>query len=89
MHARRRDGLRKRQMEIVPVAQHLEYPRRDAGPAEGADHDGHPPVLGQDRRGHGRQRPLAGRDRVGVAADDAVDVRGSWLGGEVVHLVVE
>jgi hypothetical protein len=40
-------------------------------------------------RGHAGERTLAGRDRICIGAEEAKPIRYAWLGGEVVHLVVE
>ena len=45
-------------------------------------------VRGDDGRGHGGERALAGGDGVGGALDEAEHVGDADLGGEVVHLVV-
>src|SRR5215210_7141592 len=42
-----------------------------------------------DCRRHSAQHPLAGRDRIGLALDQAEHVGRSRFRGEVVHLVVE
>src|SRR3981081_81446 len=67
----------------------------DDGGAAGGAHDvgevaAFVPVArrGEDRRGHGRERTLAGGDGVGGALDEAEHVGDADLGGEVVHLVV-
>jgi hypothetical protein len=53
--------------------------------------DDHPrfAIAQYDRRCHRAQRPFAGFDPVGLTLHQAVEIRHTGLGGEVVHFVVE
>jgi hypothetical protein len=46
-------------------------------------------VFKHDGRRHGRERALAGADRVGRALNESEEVGDALFGGEVVHFVVE
>ena len=61
----------------------------DARTAGAAEHQNDPAIPLDQGRGHRRQRPLARRNRVGLALDQTVKVRRARLDGEVVHLIVE
>ena len=61
----------------------------NAAAARRADYHHGLAVARDDRRTHRAQRPLARRDRIGLALHQSVKIRNAELGGEVVHLVVE
>src|SRR5438309_952847 len=90
VHARRRDRLRERHAVVHHVHDDLIHAVDDGRPARRPEHHEQPAVASQhDRRRHRRQHALVRRDGVGVALDQAIHVRLSRRGGEVVHLVVQ
>src|SRR5579871_3231591 len=79
--------------DIEPVVDHvddnLKHDGDDARSAGTAGRQHKLAVPEYERRAHRRQRTLHRAGRVGVAAEEAVDIGGAGLGGEVVELVVE
>ncbi len=89
VEARRVDRLLHGHVVVDDVDDRVQHRGDDPAAARRADDHHRPAVLADDGRAHRAERPLARRDRVGLALDQAVDVRHAELGGEVVHLVVE
>src|SRR5215472_1806795 len=56
---------------------------------QGTDHDRHAVMQGQDGWCHGGKRAFVRRYGVGIAANDAENVRAAGLGRKIVHCVVE
>ena len=66
----------------------LHHHRGNPAAAGGSEQSQRVGVVYGSRR-HRRQHAFSGRDSVGLAADQAVQVRVAGLGGEIVHLVVQ
>ena len=76
-------------LEFEHVQNLLEHHGDDGASARAAGNEKGCAVLQHDGGRHGRQRALAGRDRVSLAADKSEGVGRAGLGREVVHFVVE
>ena len=79
MEARRVDRFLQVHAVVDRVEDHLHDDGDDAAAAGRADDQHGLAVPRHDRRAHRRERPLAGRDRVGFALHQAVDVRHAGL----------
>ena len=89
MNAGRVDRLLNVHVVIDHVRDHIEHGIDNRRPAGAADCEPERTVFAQHEcRSHCRQRPLARRDRVALALNQAVEIRRAGLGSEVIHLVV-
>ena len=88
--ARGVDGRIEGHAVVDDVGHDLENRRDDVATPARARHEHRLPVVSlHDRRGHGREHPLARSDRVGIAHHQPFTVGRARLGGEVIHLVVQ
>src|SRR5215831_18384427 len=89
MEARGLDRLLRAHAIIDNVDDRLEHSSNDARATGTAEDENDPAVFLDECRGHRRERPLPGRDRVGLTLDEPVEVGRTRLYGEIVHFVVE
>ncbi len=69
--------------------EHADQHHADDARTTGRAEDGDPVRAFDEGRGHAREHALAGRDGIGLGANQAIDIGHAGLDGEVVHLIVE
>src|SRR6516164_7660180 len=79
VEARRIHRLLRPHAVIDDIHDRLEHRRNDARAPGAAEDEENPTVLFEQTRSHRGKRPFAGRDRVDLALDEAVEVRRPWL----------
>src|SRR5215471_6210056 len=89
MEARGVDRFLRAHAIIDNVHDRLEHSSNDARATGTAEDEDDPAVFFDECRGHRRERPLPGRNGVGLTLDEPVEVGRTRLYGEIVHFVVE
>ncbi len=89
VEARRIDGVLDIHVEVDHVEQYLQHRRDDPRTSWRAENHERLAVAHHDGGRHGRERPFAGLDGVGLALYESKHIRRIWLGGEVIHFVIE
>mmetsp|Transcript_4926 Transcript_4926/g.17605 ORF Transcript_4926/g.17605 Transcript_4926/m.17605 type:complete len:588 (+) Transcript_4926:1148-2911(+) len=86
---RRVDRLLNVHVVVHNVQDGVQHRRNDPAAARRAQHHHRLAFLAHNRGAHRRQRPLARRNRIGLALHEAEAVRHADLDREIVHLVVQ